>query len=282
MIGAFGKQGQAMSEAPLIDGRGPTVVMLHGWPDTADLWNDVVQALRGAYRCVRLNLPGFVAADPQQGVSVDDMCHWLLAQTDAASPNEPVVLLLHDWGCFFGYELAARHPERVSAVVGVDVGDTNSGAYRRSVTPWQGLQIMGYQLWLALAWKLGPWWPGAANALTRIMAGWVGWRGDRNSVVWRMNYPYAMQWLGSLGGLRGVARVDKVLGPVLPTLFVYGRRKPFMFHSQAWVDALNATPGCKAVGLDSGHWVMLQQPDAFNAHVRAWLDAHTSKASATR
>jgi pimeloyl-ACP methyl ester carboxylesterase len=73
-----------------------------------------------------------------------------------------------------------------------------------------------------------------------------------------------------------------VLGPVLPTLFVYGRRKPFMFHSQAWVDALNATPGCKAVGLDSGHWVMRQQPDAFNAHVRAWLDAHTSKASATR
>ncbi len=251
----------------------PVLILLHGWPDTAALWASTVQALQRDYRCVPLHLPAYRLGDNAPALSVDGLCDWLLAQVDAASPERPVTLLLHDWGCFFGYEFAARHPQRVARVVGVDVGDTNSGAYRRSVTLKQGVQIMSYQLWLALSWKLGPWWPSAASSLTRLMARWVGWRGEPSTVHWVMNYPYAMQWFGSLGGLRGVARVDKVLGPVLPTLFIYGRRKPFMFHSQRWVDTLNATPGCRAVGMDTGHWVMRERPDEFNAQVRAWLDA---------
>jgi cis-3-alkyl-4-acyloxetan-2-one decarboxylase len=265
----------------------PVLVLLHGWPDTAALWAGTVGVLQRDHRCVCLNLPAYQPGDTLQPLSVDAMCDWLAAQVDAISPNAAVTLVLHDWGCFFGYEYAARHRHRVARVVGVDVGDTNSGAYRRSVSASQGLQIMGYQLWLALAWKLGPLWPALANGLTRRMARWVGWRGDLATVHWAMNYPYAMQWLGSLGGLRGVARVDQVLGPVLPTLFIYGRRKPFMFHSQRWVDTLNATPGCRAVGMDTGHWVMRERPDEFNAQVRAWLDAQrppaqTPSACATR
>ena len=89
---------------------------------------------------------------------------------------------------------------------------------------------------------------------------------------WQMNYPYAMQWLGSFGGLRGVARVDKVFGPRLPTLFLFGKHKPFMFHSSRWLAELATSPGCAVRGLDAGHWLMCQQPEAFNRAVREWLD----------
>jgi pimeloyl-ACP methyl ester carboxylesterase len=259
-----------------IEGQGPTVVFLHGWPDTPAVWDGTVAALRDGYRCVRLHLPGYDLARSPRPVSVDQMCALIAAVVDAVSPDEAVSLVLHDWGCFFGYEYAARHPQRVARVVGTDIGDTNSGAYLKALTTKEKLLIAGYQLWLAVAWKLGSVLPGLADRLTRFMARRVGCRTEASRIGWQMNYPYAMQWFGAFGGLRGVARVDKVFGPQIPTLFCFGKRKPFMFHSARWLAALATTPGCRVQGFDAGHWLMLQKPAEYHAAVRGWLDASTA------
>lgn len=256
----------------LIDGEGPTVVMLHGWPDSPALWDESVAALRDGYRCVRFALPGYDLRRPPRPVSVNEMCALVGAVVDEVSPDRKVALMLHDWGCFFGYEFAARNPHRVSRVVAADIGDTNTGAYLKSLTAKEKLMIAGYQLWLASAWKLGPLLPGLANRMTRWMARTIGCRTPAAEIAWQMNYPYAMQWFGTLGGLRGVARVDKVFGPQLPTLFFFGKRKPFMFHSARWLAQLATAPGCAAHGLDAGHWLMKQKPEQFNRTVRDWLD----------
>jgi len=258
-----------------IEGNGPTVVMLHGWPDTLALWDDTVAALSDGYRCVRFSLPGYDLAQPPRPVSVNQMSELIGAVVDAVSPDEPVTLLLHDWGCFFGYEYAARNPKRVARVMGTDIGDTNSGAYLKSLKAKEKLMIAGYQLWLALAWNLGGLMPGLANRMTRFMAHQIGCRTAPEQMGWQMNYPYAMQWFGSFGGLRGVARVDKVFGPRIPTLFLFGRRKPFMFHSPHWLAALGTTPGCQVQGFDAGHWLMRQKPEQFTAIVRVWMDQAT-------
>lgn len=255
-----------------LDGEGPVVVMLHGWPDSPALWNDTVAGLRDGYCCVRFALPGFDLSQPPRPVSVDEMCALVGAVVDAVSPTEPVTLLLHDWGCFFGYEYAARHTHRVARVVGVDIGDTNSGAYLKSLKFKEKCLIAGYQLWLAMAWKLGGLLPGLANRMTRFMAHTIGCRTAPEHIGWQMNYPYAMQWFGSHGGLRRLQRADHVMGPVIPILFMFGRRKPFMFHSPRWLAALATTPGCAVHGFDAGHWLMKQQPAAFNRVLRQWLD----------
>mgnify|MGYP001765223343 CR=1 FL=1 len=262
-----------------IEGRGPTVVMMHGWPDSPALWDATVAALRDGYRCVRFSLPGYDLDQPPRPVSVDEMCALVGAVVDAVSPSEPVTLLLHDWGCFFGYEYAARNPQRVARVVGTDIGDTNSGAYLKSLTGKEKRMIAGYQLWLATAWTLGPVLPGLADRMTRFMARKIGCRTPPERIGWQMNYPYAMQWFGSYGGLRGVARVDKVFGPQIPTLFCFGKRKPFMFHSARWLAALGTTPGSRVQGFDAGHWLMLQKPSEYHAAVRNWLDDSTSGAA---
>jgi pimeloyl-ACP methyl ester carboxylesterase len=261
----------------LVEGEGTHVVlMLHGWPDTPALWDETVEALREGYRCVRVCLPGYDLRKPARSVSVDAMSGLLRKVVDAVSPHQPVSLLLHDWGCFFGYEFAARHPDRVARVVGVDVGDTGSAAYLKGLSAREKRLIAGYQLWLALAWKVGPWWPWLANRMTRYMARATRCRNPPQDIGWQMNYPYAMQWFGTHGGLRGVARVERLLGVDMPTLYIYGRRKPFMFHSAAWLDQLARAPGCEVLALDTGHWVMRQKPIEFNACVRAWLDRSVS------
>jgi pimeloyl-ACP methyl ester carboxylesterase len=64
--------------------------------------------------------------------------------------------------------------------------------------------------------------------------------------------------------------------PACPVLFLYGRRKPVMFHTKAWLEELQKRNGSRVVEFDTGHWVMLQQPDRFNQVVDDWLNASVS------
>ena len=249
-----------------LQGQGDEVIlMLHGWPDTRELWDGTVAALQDRAICARLTLPGFETGPA--ATSLDDMCQLLRQTVDRISPDQPVTLMLHDWGCIFGYEFAMRHPERVARVVAVDVGDHNSGALLREWGWKEKLSVMGYQVWLALAWKLGG---NLGTRMTRAMARWLRCPSDPASITHKMNYPYAMQWFGTAGGFKRAAQIQLPM----PLLFVYGERKPFMFHSTQWLEKVACSPGSpgSAVqGLPCGHWVMVSKPEAFHARVRQWL-----------
>ena len=253
-----------------IEGAGPrTVVMIHGWPDTHRLWDSTVTALKDRYRCVRFTLPGFDPDKPARPTSLPEMVNLFGAIVDAACPDRPVTLVLHDWGCIFGYEFAARHPGQVERIVAVDIGDYNSDAYARTLTGKAKWQIFSYQCWLALAWALGRTLSGAlGDRMTRWMARGMRCRTPQAGIGWSMNYPYAMQWFGLLGGFRGAAPVE----PACPLLYLYGERKPFMFHSPRWLEGMAARPGSTVQGFRTGHWVMVEQPVAFNQRLRRWLD----------
>jgi pimeloyl-ACP methyl ester carboxylesterase len=253
----------------IIEGNGQdTVLMIHGWPDTRRLWDGTVEALKARHRCVRFTLPGFDPQKPPRATSLADMTALFNAIVQAVSPGQPVTLLLHDWGCIFGYEFAARHPKQVERIVAVDIGDHNSGALKRSLTGKAKWQIFAYQCWLALAWALGRTLSGAlGDRMTRWMARRMRCRTEPAAIRWTMNYPYAMLWFGLLGGFRSAAPID----PACPLLYLYGERKPFMFHSSRWLERIAARPGSAVQGFRSGHWVMVDQPEAFNQHVVAWL-----------
>ncbi len=251
----------------------PTLLFLHGWPDSLRLWDASVQSLRDGYRCIRFTLPGFDLARPPRPTSFARMVELIDAVLDATGTDQ-ATLVLHDWGCAFGYEYAARRPARVARIVGVDIGDHNSGNYLRSLTPRQGRMVFGYQVWLALAWKTGG---RLGDRMARWMARQLRCPARQADIGAQMGYPYAMRWFGTLGGVKGLARVDRL---ACPLLFVYGTRKLFMFHSAEWLTALQARPGCEVHGLATGHWVMLNQPDAFHAAVRRWLDGVSAPAPA--
>lgn len=260
-----------------LQGQGETVLMLHGWPDTLALWNGTVAALSPHFRCARLTLPGFdrATADAHAAAlsrapfpTLAQMTLHLRQVIDAISPDEPVTLLVHDWGCLFGYELAQRHPDRIARVVGVDVGDHNSAALTRSLSLGQKLGVAGYQLWLALAWWVGRQLSrDVGDRMTRWMADQVRCPSDIKAMFAGMNFPYAMRWFGVAGGLGGALPVNLPM----PMLYVFGTRKPFMFHSPEWLASLHTRPDCAVQPIRSGHWVMSQAPEAFHAAVLDWL-----------
>jgi pimeloyl-ACP methyl ester carboxylesterase len=256
-------------DGPVANANAETIVMIHGWPDTHRLWDSVTDALKDRYRCVRFDLPGYDLVKPPRDTGYRQMTALVNRIVMEVSPSQPVTLMVHDWGCVFGYEYAMQNPLHVKRLIGVDIGDHNTGAWQRSLSLGAKLGAFAYQYWLAWAWRLGPRYPQLANRMTRWMAAALGHRIASETISWQMNYPYAMNWMKALGGFAGLARIKLQW----PTLFIYGTHKPFMFHSPQWLKTVAATPGGKTLGIASGHWMMLREPQEFNKAVRDWLDS---------
>lgn len=240
-----------------------TLVFLHGWPDTAALWDPTVAALSSRWRCVRFTWPGFGADDPPGAHSLDELTRLLHRVVQQVGQGWPVTLVLHDWGCVFGYHYARTQPAFVQRVVGIDVGDAGSAAHQAELPLKAKLGIVGYQLWLALAWRIGGAW---GDRLARRMAAWL--RVPRpQDVRAQMGYPYWIAWTRSHGSYRALKPFD----PAVPMLYLYGRKKPFQFQSRAWCQSLASRPGSTVVKMDAGHWVMRDAPAAFRRALADWL-----------
>jgi pimeloyl-ACP methyl ester carboxylesterase len=245
-----------------VEGEGvESIVMVHGWPDTYRLWDATVEALKGRYRCIRFTLPGFAAG--KDAYTFDELMAFLGDVIERTSPGRKVILLLHDWGCFFGYQFYARHADKVAKIVGVDIGDPRATA--KTMTGQEKAIMLAYQTWNALAWRIGG---GIGTRMIRAMAQWAHCPSDRAPMSWRMGYPYWLLWFGGRDSFRGQVRRFE---PQCPMLFVYGTRKPLRFHSPQWAAELKQKPGNDVVEFDTGHWVMSDQPERFNRLVAGWL-----------
>ncbi|MBB3222002.1 alpha/beta fold hydrolase [Pseudoduganella umbonata] len=250
-----------------IDGTGPdTILMLHGWPDTAAMWEPQVAALSPYFRCARFTWPGFETGAPRKEHSLDELIALCEQVVREVSPGRAVTLLVHDWGCVFGYQFAQRHPEHVARVIGVDIGDGGSKAHLDEIGLKGKLGIVAYQLWLAAAWKIGG---GIGESMTRSFAKKARVPVAPEALTPEKNYPYYSTWTGKYKAM-------KPFRPACPMLFIYGTRKPFNFHSSAWAAELKSKAGCQVVAMDTDHWPMLRQPALFNDTVIGWLraDAH--------
>lgn len=249
-----------------IEGDGAeTIFMVHGWPDTYRLWDAQVQFFKSHYRCVRFTLPGFDAAHTRRAYSLDELTGFFKELIEHVAPGQKVIMMLHDWGCVFGYEFYMRNPQMVSKIIGVDVGEKTS--LQQSRTLLEKIMIFTYQGWLALAWviggRIGDW-------MTRSMARVLRCPSPQAHMGSRMTYPYFMHWFA---GRKSYRRQAQQFIPSCPILFIYGSRKPVMFHAKTWADDLLASKGNRVEEFDTGHWVMSGQPDRFNKVVDNWLSA---------
>lgn len=97
---------------------GPTVVLVHGWPDSHVLWDGVVPLLTDKFRVIRYDSRAAGASSGPKSYTYYTMAH--LADDFAAviaelSPGEPVHVLAHDWGSSTIWEYVTR-PEAADRV----------------------------------------------------------------------------------------------------------------------------------------------------------------------
>ncbi len=108
------------SEMASVDtGAGDPIVFLHGNPTSSYLWRHVIPHVAEQGRCLAPDLIGMGESGKALGGSYRfvDHARYLDAWFDAVGVGRNVTLVLHDWGSALGFHWAARHPERVSALV---------------------------------------------------------------------------------------------------------------------------------------------------------------------
>jgi epoxide hydrolase 4 len=93
----------------------PRVVLLHGFPEGAFVWDEVMQRLARSVRCVAPNLRGYERSSAPADVSAYRTRHLV---SDLAALIEHVggpidLLVAHDWGGAVAWSLAAHEPHRL-------------------------------------------------------------------------------------------------------------------------------------------------------------------------
>lgn len=86
-----------------VDGRsdGPTVVLVHGYPDNSSMWDGVAAGLTAEHRVVTYDVRGAGRSDKPSGRAsyrLDQLADDLRAVVDEVQPTGKVHLLAHDWG----------------------------------------------------------------------------------------------------------------------------------------------------------------------------------------
>ncbi|HZP12336.1 MAG TPA: alpha/beta hydrolase [Nevskiaceae bacterium] len=113
-------QANGLRFAFLEAGSGPTVLLLHGYPDNAYSWEHQIPALTAAgYRVVAPFLRGYPPTEiPEHGyydratLALD-----LKSLIDVLNGGKPVLLVAQDWGASIAYALLAAFPETVTRAV---------------------------------------------------------------------------------------------------------------------------------------------------------------------
>jgi pimeloyl-ACP methyl ester carboxylesterase len=100
------------------EGQGETLLFLHGNPSWLFQWRDLMTGLRGSYRCVALDYPGFgmSTAPSGFGYTPPEESHVVEEFVDRLGLHN-ITLVMQDWGGPIGLGLAERRPELVRSVI---------------------------------------------------------------------------------------------------------------------------------------------------------------------
>jgi pimeloyl-ACP methyl ester carboxylesterase len=111
-------------------GKGPLVILVHGWPESWYSWRHQIPALvAGGYRVAAPDVRGYGGSDkpyPVEAYAIKEMCADIAGLVTALGESR-AILIGHDWGAPIVWNTALFYPERVSAVAGLSVPHTGRG-----------------------------------------------------------------------------------------------------------------------------------------------------------
>jgi haloalkane dehalogenase len=150
----------------LDEGRGETVVMLHGNPTSSFYFRNVVLALRDTHRCIVPDHLGCGKSDKPSLVGYDFQLQSRINDVTALLENLDLpprfTLMVHDWGGMIGLGYATKHAHRINRIIA-----TNTGC-----GPLPSTKRLPKSLWLGRNTKLGEWLILQQNLFCRLAAKW--------------------------------------------------------------------------------------------------------------
>lgn len=105
-------------------GQGSPILLLHGAPDTHEMWLPLMEHLTHQFRCIAIDLPGFGESTMPDNfsLSLDSMADFVRDLVNALDVQEPITLVTTDFGGHYGLAFAAKYPDLLR---GIAISNTN-------------------------------------------------------------------------------------------------------------------------------------------------------------
>lgn len=260
-----------------VGGKGPAVVLLHGYGETGDMWGPMAADLARDHTVIVPDLRGLgLSSRPAGGYDKKTQAGDVAGVLDALKIDK-ADLVTHDIGNMVGYAFAMQHPERVTRFVLIDAPVPGIG-------PWEEI-LKNPLLW---HFRFG------GPDMERLVAGreriyldrfWNEFSADPSkfSEGARAHYAKLYALPGAMhAGFAQFAAFDQdaiddkaILaqkGKLPMPVLALGGEKSFGL-TMAAVMRYTASDVTEGVIPASGHWIMEENPAATVKIVRAFLDA---------
>lgn len=267
---AYSHRGLALSyldTAPTAPDK-PVALLLHGFPDSAEMWSGVARNLVAAgYRCIAPDTVGCgesAMAPRVRDYHMSAITSDFIALLDQLG-IDAVALVGHDWGAILAWHLSAHHPRRVRRLVAVSVGHPTAYAHAGLGQKLRGWYTVFFQL-RGVAERLllreGP------THLSRLVA----LHPDPEEVMRRMRQP------GRLTAALRIYRANllDVLFKVCPSvkcpmLGLWSTGDVYLTERQMRDSAKFVEAAFHMEVVEGGHWIPLEQPEALAKRAVAFL-----------
>ena len=100
-------------------GKGPLIVMIHGFPDFWYTWRDQMEALAPNYRVAAMDLRGYNLSDKPKGVD-NYAVPLLLGDVQAVIKDagyDSAIIMGHDWGGMISWQFAMHYPQMTDKLI---------------------------------------------------------------------------------------------------------------------------------------------------------------------
>ena len=104
----------------VVDGKGPLVVMIHGFPDYWGTWKPLMAELNKAgYRTAAMDTRGYNLSDKPEGEAAYAMPNLIadVAAVIAAEGQKNAIIIGHDWGAAISWQVVFNRPDLVNKLV---------------------------------------------------------------------------------------------------------------------------------------------------------------------
>ncbi|RBQ21518.1 alpha/beta hydrolase [Spongiactinospora rosea] len=269
-------------------GKGPLVLLLHGFPQFWWTWRHQLVSLPAAgYRAVAVDLRGYGASDkPPRGYDLPTLAQDAAGLVRALGETGAIVVG-HDWGGMLAWTMAVLDPKSVHRLVPVSA--PHPLRLRRSLVtdPFGQLRAsvgrVGFQLPFLPEWRLTA--RGGAR-VGRLLDRWSGPRKPEEDVAAKYQEVFRIpgvahcaleyhRWLGRSqfrpDGLRYARSMRTEIEA--PTLHVHGALDTCVLPRTAHGSGRYVTGSYRWRLLEGvGHFPHEENPERFDAELIAWLD----------
>lgn len=126
-----------------VEGRGPDILLIHGWGSSQQMWGHFTRTLAASFRCWSLDLPGFGDSDMPASAWFSIPNYTATVQRFVEAMGLPAVRVIgHSMGGLIALDFSAEHPDRVVRLVAINPVVTGR-AYLRPFAEWErGAQVL--------------------------------------------------------------------------------------------------------------------------------------------